>query len=224
MDTVCQPTSQPRSKRCYRSAEERRRIVEETLVPGTSVAIVARAHGVNANQVFGWRKLYQAGLLGSPKATSITKTSTRGPPRYECRPGAFKRLACSALFDCLERTEPDTDFDDNEDSLMVVCENAVKTVCTGGSKNEGPLQNVRRSRPQSASWLSVAGEIGCDRRSENEPCAVPVVTPACRRGLQSRQVSRRYPCEAAADRSWQSPRSLHSTMRCPEHLCAQGYP
>lgn len=117
-----------------------------------------------------------------------------------------------------------TDFDDNEDSLMVVCENAVKTVCTGGSKNEGPLQNVRRSRPQSASWLPVAGEIGCDRRSENEPCAVPVVTPACRRGLQSRQVSRRYPCEAAADRSWQSPRSLHSTMRCPEHLCAQGYP
>ena len=76
MDTVCQPTSQPRSKRCYRSAEERRRIVEETLVPGTSVAIVARAHGVNANQVFGWRKLYQAGLLGSPKAASVGEAST----------------------------------------------------------------------------------------------------------------------------------------------------
>ena len=77
MDTVFQPIPQPRNKRRYRSAEERRRIVEETLVPGTSVAIVARAHGVNANQVFGWRKLYQAGLLGSPNATSITKTSTR---------------------------------------------------------------------------------------------------------------------------------------------------
>ena len=51
--------------------------MEETLVPGTSVAIVARAHGVNANQVFGWRKLYQAGRLGSPNAASITKTSTR---------------------------------------------------------------------------------------------------------------------------------------------------
>jgi hypothetical protein len=27
-----------------------------------------------------------------------------GPPRYECRPGAFKRLSFNALFDCLERS------------------------------------------------------------------------------------------------------------------------
>ncbi|SRR6266567_2502806 len=32
--------------------------------PGSSVARVARAHGVNANQVFHWRRLYQRGLLG----------------------------------------------------------------------------------------------------------------------------------------------------------------
>ena len=76
LDTVVQPISQPRSKRRYRSAEERRRIVEETLVAGTSVAIVARAHGVNANQVFGWRKLYQAGRLGSANATSMIEAST----------------------------------------------------------------------------------------------------------------------------------------------------
>lgn len=76
MDPVVQPISQPRSKRCYRSAEERRGIVEETLVPGTSVAIVARVHGVNANQVFAWRKLYQAGRLGSRTATSMTEPST----------------------------------------------------------------------------------------------------------------------------------------------------
>ncbi len=43
--------------------EEKRRIVEETLVPGVSVARVARAHGVNANQVFGWRQLYRQGGL-----------------------------------------------------------------------------------------------------------------------------------------------------------------
>jgi transposase len=41
-----------------------RRIVEETLRPGASVARIARAHDVNANQVFHWRKLYQQGLLG----------------------------------------------------------------------------------------------------------------------------------------------------------------
>jgi transposase len=41
--------------------------VEETLAPGASVARVARAHGVNANQVFGWRWLYLAGRVGEPK-------------------------------------------------------------------------------------------------------------------------------------------------------------
>lgn len=51
------------SKRRFRSMEEKRRIVEETLVSGASVARVARAHGVNANQVFGWRQLYRQGRL-----------------------------------------------------------------------------------------------------------------------------------------------------------------
>ena len=32
------------------------------------MARVARAHGVNANQVFGWRRLYLAGRLGEQKA------------------------------------------------------------------------------------------------------------------------------------------------------------
>jgi len=36
----------------------KRQIVEETMVEGASVARVARAHGVNPNQVFYWRMLY----------------------------------------------------------------------------------------------------------------------------------------------------------------------
>lgn len=52
------------SKRRFRTVEEKRRIVEETLEPGASVARVARAHGVNANQVFHWRRQYRQGLLG----------------------------------------------------------------------------------------------------------------------------------------------------------------
>ena len=47
------------------SVEKKRRIVEETLLPNASVARIARAHGVNANQVFFWRKQYQQGLLGT---------------------------------------------------------------------------------------------------------------------------------------------------------------
>jgi transposase len=55
------------AQRLRRSIAEKRRIVEETLAPGGSVAKVARAHGVNANQAFGWRRLYLAGRLGEPK-------------------------------------------------------------------------------------------------------------------------------------------------------------
>lgn len=43
---------------------EKRRIVEQTFEPDASVAKVARAHGVNANQVFAWRRQYRQGLLG----------------------------------------------------------------------------------------------------------------------------------------------------------------
>jgi transposase len=64
MEATIQPVVGNAGKRQYRRTEEKRRIVEETLSTDASVAVVARRHGVNANQVFHWRKLYQAGLLG----------------------------------------------------------------------------------------------------------------------------------------------------------------
>lgn len=60
MDTSTQLVA---TKRRYRSLEEKRRIVEEALAEGASVARVARVHGVNANLVFNWRKRYRAGQL-----------------------------------------------------------------------------------------------------------------------------------------------------------------
>ena len=60
MDTYTQAVP---AKRRYLELEQKRRIVEETLVEGASVAQIARAHGVNANLVFNWRKLYRAGQL-----------------------------------------------------------------------------------------------------------------------------------------------------------------
>jgi transposase len=48
-----------------RSAAERRLVVEETLEAGASVAKVALKYGVNANQVFQWRRLYRDGKLGA---------------------------------------------------------------------------------------------------------------------------------------------------------------
>jgi transposase len=51
------------ARRRMRTIAEKRRIVEETLVRGASVAAIARKHDVNANLLFGWRRLYQRGLL-----------------------------------------------------------------------------------------------------------------------------------------------------------------
>jgi transposase len=56
---------QPVVKRQRRSDEEKRRIVEATLVPGASIARVAREHGVNANQVFQWRYEYRKQTSGA---------------------------------------------------------------------------------------------------------------------------------------------------------------
>lgn len=73
VDTLGQsvPASTARKKQRRRTIKERRDIVEETLVPGASVARVARRHDVNANQVFYWRKLYREGRLGISLATPL---------------------------------------------------------------------------------------------------------------------------------------------------------
>ena len=60
-----------RIARRRRSVEERRRIVEETLEAGASVARVARRHAVNANQVFHWRKKYREGRLGTSPSSKL---------------------------------------------------------------------------------------------------------------------------------------------------------
>ena len=59
------------SSRRMRTNEEKRRIVEEALVPGASVAAVARRHGVNANLLFGWRRLHKQGLLKRSREPAV---------------------------------------------------------------------------------------------------------------------------------------------------------
>jgi transposase len=60
-----------RIARRRRSVEVKRRIVEETLEAGASVARVARRHAVNANQVFYWRKKYREGRLGKSPSSKL---------------------------------------------------------------------------------------------------------------------------------------------------------
>ena len=57
-------------KRQHRDIETKRKLVEATLVPGASVARVARTNGVNTNQLFTWRRQYLAGGLGEAQGST----------------------------------------------------------------------------------------------------------------------------------------------------------
>ena len=61
-----------RPVRRWRTVSEKRRIAELTLEPGASVALVARAHGVNANQVFKRRRALKRGELSEPAVGSTS--------------------------------------------------------------------------------------------------------------------------------------------------------
>ena len=74
--------------------EEKCRIVEQTLKPGASVARVALAHGVNANQVFSWRRQYRQGLLGRRNAGPVNLLPVRVS---EAQGGKTYRLGSPAL-------------------------------------------------------------------------------------------------------------------------------
>ena len=48
----------PRRKRRAWATDEKRRIVEESLADGASIAEIARQHDLNANQLFTWRRQF----------------------------------------------------------------------------------------------------------------------------------------------------------------------
>ena len=79
MDTSKQVLGEVRTRRRW-TIEEKRRITQETLVPGASVARIAQRYALNANQLFQWRKKYREGRLGSrvtPKLLPVTITDER---------------------------------------------------------------------------------------------------------------------------------------------------
>jgi transposase len=72
-------------RRRTRSLDERKRIVDEALAPGASVAAVARRHGLNANLVFKWIRRSREGWCdrrrGPAEKTSgaVAAPETLGP-------------------------------------------------------------------------------------------------------------------------------------------------
>ena len=67
-------------KRRFRSRQERRLIVEETLKPGASVSAVARSHNINTNPVFQWRRQYREGWFNEPADPSSALVPVRVVP------------------------------------------------------------------------------------------------------------------------------------------------
>jgi transposase len=64
----------PRRVRRWHPISEKLKIVRESLQPGVSVAEVARANGVNANQVFTWRRAFERGELSESSVALIPVT------------------------------------------------------------------------------------------------------------------------------------------------------
>lgn len=52
-----------RATRRVRTLDEKLAILREAAQPGASIDAVARKHGMNANLLFGWRRLHRSGLL-----------------------------------------------------------------------------------------------------------------------------------------------------------------
>jgi len=94
MDTIVGVTKRLSVPRRRWSDAEKRRIVAETLEAGASVSVVARRHDVNANQVFGWRRQYQEGLLASDAgATAMVPVQVGTEPATDR--AAVSEPACS---------------------------------------------------------------------------------------------------------------------------------
>jgi transposase len=73
MDTIIQsvPRQSKRSEYRQHTVEFKRAVVLQSLVEGASVSRIARAHDVNANQVFAWRKAFNEGRLGDTSGTDV---------------------------------------------------------------------------------------------------------------------------------------------------------
>lgn len=107
MDTSIRPIIGGADRRRHQrhTLSFKQQLVALTLVPGASVARLAREHGVNANQVFTWRKLSRAGRLGPAPSSEVrllpvdvvpTAVVEGTPPRVDPPPGSGRlRIECA---------------------------------------------------------------------------------------------------------------------------------
>lgn len=77
----------PANYRRRYTAEFKRQVVQESMVGGASIARVAMAHGLNANQLHNWRWQYRRGDFGP-----LTETPTLLPIHITAQPATPRHL------------------------------------------------------------------------------------------------------------------------------------
>jgi len=88
-------------KRRQWSEAAKRRIVAETLEPGSSVSIVARRHDVNANQVFKWRReMVPERTPAAEESVPLLPVEIVSNPPGEARPRARRSGTIEITFGC----------------------------------------------------------------------------------------------------------------------------
>src|SRR5215831_13798257 len=88
VDTKQQPSA---AKRRQYSEALKRQMVEETLVPGASVSVVARRHDVNSNQLFRWRpQLLPKAGIDRGAMVPVAIAADDGRPRRTDREGVIE--------------------------------------------------------------------------------------------------------------------------------------
>jgi transposase len=101
--------------------------VGEALAEGASVARVARAHGVNANLVFNWCRLYRAGRLRRRSEAKllpvrVAEESSTVPPASWTEPGGLLASSAGTIHIQLQHAQVRVESDANPVLLRVLLE------------------------------------------------------------------------------------------------------
>ena len=83
MDESAQSSSKSevvKPKRRQWSEEERHRIVQASLKPGTTVDSIARLYGVNASQIYDWRKQHRQRVKAEKRSVLVPVQVSEGAP------------------------------------------------------------------------------------------------------------------------------------------------
>lgn len=85
----------------------KRTLVEASFEPGVSMAALAREHGVNANQLWSWRKLYKEGRLGLNEVALVAAPAAATLLAVDLAGEAAPPAALKGTASCLEITVGD---------------------------------------------------------------------------------------------------------------------